>query len=242
MKVAFALILVACACAIPAGAQTTAAPAQQPQPQPKVIQQMPPSRLETVGNGVPERPDAAKDAAVRHLLDVTGESKLADNLSGTISMQIRNAVQTKLSGDKLQKFMVDFDAKFRASASPKQVIDAVVPYYANAFTTEEIQEIAKFYDSPVGQKMVQAMPQVSRDTQQAGFAIEKKAALDSLQSMLTDYPEIAPLIPGSQPPAGQAPAQAPATQQPAGQAPTPQGGTPKPSLGTPNPPAGTPHQ
>jgi hypothetical protein len=247
MKVAFALILVACACAIPARAQTTAAPAQQPQPQPKVIQQMPPSRLETVGNGVPERPDAAKDAAVRHLLDVTGESKLADNLSGTISMQIRSAVQTKLTGDRLQKFMVDFDAKFRASATPKQVVDAVVPYYANAFTAEEVQEIVKFYESPVGQKMVQTMPQVSHDTQQAGFAIERKAALDTLQSMLTDYPEVAPLMPGAQPAGGQAPAQAPAgqtpaTQQPAAQAPAPQAGAPKPSLGNPNPPAGTPHQ
>lgn len=233
MKVRLALILAACVSAIPAGAQTTAAPAQQPQPQPKVIQQLPPSRLETVGSGVPQKPDAAKEAAIRHLLDVTGESKLADNLSGTISMQIRNAVQTKLSGDRLQKFMVDFDAKFRASTPPQQVVDAVVPYYANTFSLDEIQEIIKFYESPVGQKMVQTMPQVSRDTQSAGFNIEKKAAIDTLQAMTTDYPEITPLVPGAQKPAdAQAPAQAPAAQP----------GAPKPSLGAPNPPAPAPHR
>jgi len=231
MKVPLALILAACVSAIPVGAQTAAAPAQQPQP--KVIQQLPPSRLETVGSGVPQKPDAAKEAAIRHLLDVTGESKLADNLSGTISMQIRNAVQTKLSGDRLQKFMVDFDAKFRASVPPQQVVDAVVPYYANTFSLDEIQEIIKFYESPVGQKMVQTMPQVSRDTQSAGFNIEKKAAIDTLQAMTTDYPEIAPLVPGAQKPAdAQAPAQAPAAQP----------GAPKPSLGSPNPPAPAPHR
>lgn len=144
-------------------------------------------------------------------------------------MQIRQAVSQKMPADRAQKFMVDFDAKFRASAPPDQVINAVIPYYSKTFTMDEIQGLIKFYESPLGQKVVQSMPQVSQDSQQAGFNLERQAALNTLQGMTTDYPEITPLLPGGQKPAdGQAPAGS-------GQAPTP-----KPTLGTPTPPTPAP--
>jgi len=222
------LILAGCLLAIPTLAQSNA-----PAPQPKVIHEAPPSQLEDVVPPAPEKPDPAKVAAIRHLLDVTNESKLADNLSGRISMQVRQAVSQKLTGDRLEKFMVDFDSEFRASATPEQVINAVIPYYSNTFSLDEIQEIVKFYESPVGQKMVQTMGQVSQESQQAGFNLEKRAALSALQGMTAEYPEIESLVTPAQKPAE---SQAPAP----GQAPAA-----KPSLGTPNPPTqkpGTPHQ
>jgi hypothetical protein len=229
MNLRNALILAASLCAIPTLGQGTT-PAQ-PEPQPKVIHAAPPSQLQDVVAPLPAKPDPAKDAAIRHLLDLTSESKMAEGFSGTISMQIRQVVSQKMSADRLQKFMVDFDSKFRASAPPSQVIDAVIPIYSNTFSMDEIQGLIKFYESPLGQKIVQTMPQVAHDEQQAGFNLEKKAAIETLQAMTTDYPEIGPLLPGGQKPAeGQAPATAPGqtTAPKPSLAPTPAPTTPKP--------------
>ena len=229
MKLRSALILAASLCAIPTLAQgTTPTPAQ---PQPKVIHEAPPSQLQDVVSQPPAKPDPAKIAAIRHLLDLTEESKMADNYSGRISMQVRQAVSQKLTPDKLQKFMVDFDAKFRASVTPEQVVNAVIPIYANTFSLDEIQGIIKFYETPLGQKVVQTMPQVAQNEQQTGFNMEKDAALNTLQAMATDYPEISSILPGGQKPAdAQAPAAAPgqATTPKPSLAPTPAPATPKP--------------
>jgi len=233
MILRIALILIGCLCVTSAHGQEAA-----PAPQPKVIHAQPPSQLQDVVPQQTEKPDAAKIAAIRHLLDLTEESKMAENYSGRISMQVRQAVSQKLPPDKLQKFMVDFDAKFRASITPDQVVNAVIPIYANTFSLDEIEGIIKFYETPLGQKVVQTMPQVAQNEQQTGFSIERQAALNTLQGMTTDYPEIASILQGGQKPAeAQAPAQAPG--QPAEQKPS-LAPAPAPAPSTPKP--GTPQQ
>jgi len=212
MKVRVALILTGCLLALPARGQTNSSGNAQP-----------PSRLESVVPMPPEKPDPAKDAAIRHLLDITNESQMADSISGMISTQVRSLAAREMKDDRLQKFMVEFDQQFRASVPASKVVDAVVPIYSQEFSMEEIQGLIKFYESPLGQKMVQTMGQVSRDTQQAGFSIEKQAAIATLQKMTTDYPEMSKFLaaPGAKPAEGQ-----PAAGKPS-LAPTPT--APKPS-------------
>jgi uncharacterized protein len=223
MKVRIALIVAVCFAAIPAMAQTPApdAPskpaAQSPAAKPAA------SHLESVTSALPEKVDPVKDAAIRHLLEVTQESKLADNISGAMSMQVRSAMKRGMPDDRLQKFMVDFDQKFRDSMPSSKVMDAVVPIYAKSFSMEEIKGLIQFYETPLGQHVVQTMSQVSHDSQEAAVNMEKEAALKTLNGMATDYPELDKMLhpenaaapaaaPGSKPvlAPGMAPAAAPA--------------------------------
>jgi uncharacterized protein len=216
MKARTALILAGFMIVMPARGQTT------PRSTPAKPAQLPPSTVESVAPMAPEPVDAAKDAAIRHLMDITNESKLGDSLSGMISTQVRSMVGRNMDQDRLQKFMVDFDQQFRASVPSSKVIDAVVPIYARNFSTDEINGLVKFYESPLGQKMVQTMTQVSRDSEQAGFNIEKAAALATLQKMAADYPEVDKILPHD-------------ASKPAGAQPT----EPKPSLGPTSTPSAT---
>ena len=152
MKVRTALMLALCFAAMPAMAQTTStAPPAKP-----VARTPPPSRLEPVVTPLPERVDPAKDTAIRHLMDLTQESKLGDNISGGLSIQVRNLMKPNLPDERLQKFMVEFDQKFRDGIPSAKVIDAVVPVYAKTFSTEEIQGLIQFYESPLGQRTLKA--------------------------------------------------------------------------------------
>lgn len=225
MKARIALIAALFSIAtLPAMAQTAPAAPLPSKPAAQAPAKPAPSHLESVIPTPPEKIDPAKETAIRHLMDITQESKLGDNVSGAMSIQVRNAVKRGMPDDRLQKFMVDFDQKFRVSMPSSKVIDAVVPIYAKNFSLEEINGLIQFYESPLGQHVVQTMGQVSRDSQDTAVNMEKEAALKTLDTMGTDYPEIDKML---HPQNAAAPA-APAAPKPA-TAPDPAAPTLKPT-------------
>jgi uncharacterized protein len=214
MKLSITLIAALLCAAAPAFAQAPASnppqhqpgvPAQHQAPPPSAISQAAPSLT-------PEgKVDPAKEAAIRHLMDVTETSKLGDNINAFLTDRIRTIMSHSLTPDKLPKFMDSFSQKFNAASPSSAVTDAMVPIYARAFTMEDIQEMTKFYESPVGQKMVKQLPQVTQESQDTGVKLEQNAAMSVLDGMQDDYPELKPMLhPQTEAPAPGAPGAAPA--------------------------------
>jgi len=168
--------------------------------------------------------DPAKEKAIRHLMDINGSSKLGDNMTQVLSMQVKNIMSRKLPADRLQKFMDDFNQKLGTRAPANRVEDAQVPIYAQHFSLQELQGMIQFYESPVGQQMVKNLPVVMQQSQEAGAEIERSAVLDTLKDMTNDYPELKTMLPQDQstPGAPQPPGSLkPKPQSPQGQPPQP---------------------
>ncbi len=239
MKFSIAVIAAAVFMAAPAFAQapangTQAAPPAHHQPgvkaqpapaaQPDAAAPAPPSP--------PEKVDPAKEAAIRHLMDITESSKLGDTIQGAIASQVQSVMSRTIAPDQLQKFMDTFNKQFEASAPSSAVTDAMVPIYAQHFSTEEIKGITQFYESPVGQRLVKEMPALVQETHTVGVQIDQKAAIDTLRTMADDYPQLKQMLPPdpNQPAEAPAPAAgaAPAPTPPSGSAPAP-GTSPAPS-------------
>ncbi len=156
--------------------------------------------------------DPAKEAAIRHLMDITNTSKLGDNMAQYISNQVRNYMSRSLDASTLPKFMDAFNQKFFQSAPAKNVTDAMVPIYDHAFSKQEIDGLVQFYESPLGQHVVQVLPQVLQQSQDAAAKMDQEAALNVLRGMSNDYPQLKQMLPAEkQPPAGGA---TPSTPQP----------------------------
>lgn len=200
------------------------------------IQQKPPAQHQPGGASADapppplEKPDPAKEAAVRHLMDITQTDKMGDNIAAAIKNQVRQVMSRALQPDKLSQFMDAFSQKLSASAPSTEVTDAVVPIYARHFSTEEIQGLIQFYESPLGKKVVSAMPQVTQESETAGIQIDQRAAMTILRGMQDEYPELKQMLPpengapgAAGPPQGAAPAPGPAPAP--GSAPAP--GTPQ---------------
>ncbi len=177
----------------------------------------------------PVKLDPAKDAAIRHLLDITGESREGENLVVGWTGKVHDGMSRALPPDQLPKFMDTFSAKFQAGAPPSAVTDAVVKIYAQHFSLEDIQGVTKFYESPVGQRMVKEMPDVAQESQSAGMQIDQKVVIEVLRGMSDEYPQLKQMLPPD--PAHPAPAPN------AGPAPTP---TPGPSAQPSTAPSSTP--
>ena len=156
-----------------------------------------------------DKPDPAKEAAIRHLMEITQTSKLGDNISNAIAQQVRGVMSRAIQQpEDLQKFMDAFTQKFTAAAPSSAVTDAEIPVYAHYFTMEDIEGLIKFYESPLGQRVVKNLPEVVQNTQRTGVEMDQKAALDVLRSMSSDYPQLKQMLP-PEPGAGPAPGAAP---------------------------------
>jgi uncharacterized protein len=165
-----------------------------------------------------DKPDPAKDEAIRHLMDITGTSKLGDNIAAYLKDQVKEGAGRAIGADKVDAFMVTFNQKFLATSPGTSVTDAMVPIYAKAFSMEDIQGLIQFYESPLGQRVVKALPDVTQESQKVGIEIEQTAALNILRGMSEQYPELKQILP---PENGGAPAPGGAAPQGAGPSPAP---------------------
>jgi hypothetical protein len=221
MKLGIALIAAALLTASPLLAQTPPGAAQQ---KPAPTQPGQPAAATPV---VPsEKLDPAKDAAIRHLLEITGVSKEGEDIAAGWTDRVHTGMSRVVPADQLPKFMETFSTKFNASAPPSAITDAMVAIYARHFSIEDIQGVTKFYESPLGQLMVKEMPDVSREAQTVGLQMDQKIVMQVLWSMADEYPQLKQMLPPD--PSKPAPAPAPSAAPAPGSSATPPA-TPPPS-------------
>jgi uncharacterized protein len=168
-------------------------PAQSTQP--SELKPLPPAGAPAA---TAEKVDPEKEKAIRHLMELTGSS--GENMTANMASQVKSAVGRSMSGDRLQKFVDDFNQKLSAESPAAAVNNVEVPIYAEHLSLEDVQGMIQFYESPLGQRVMKALPQVLQETQQRGMAIERNAAYSMLREMSGDYPEIKPMLPESQKP------------------------------------------
>ena len=103
--------------------------------------------------------DAAKKADIKKLLVATG--------AGNMGMQVVNQMvnmQRRQNPNVPKEFWDDF----LSQVSGDELIDLTIPAYAKHLTHDEIKELIKFYESPVGKKLVKVQPQIMQESMVAG--------------------------------------------------------------------------
>src|SRR5262249_42889308 len=54
------------------------------------------------------------------------------------------------------------------------LINAIIPIYQRHLTKTDIEEMIRFYSSPVGQKLLREQPQIIQESMQAGAAAQQR--------------------------------------------------------------------
>lgn len=199
MKARTALIaaLFFAACPLLAQTPSTGAPPNPPAHQPGVPAQsanVSAQAAKRTPHDPADQVDPAKEAAIRHLMDLTQTSKMGDSLSAYVTNQVRQVLSEAMPPDRLAKLMDGFSQKMVTAAPASAVSDAAVPIYARAFSIEDIQAISQFYESPLGQRVVKALPQVARESEELGVQMEQKGAMKVLEEMSSEYPELKQML------------------------------------------------
>lgn len=102
---------------------------------------------------------AAKRVEIRKLIELTG----AANVSGDALRQIITPLKTAYP-----EVPDEFWDTFAKEVHSDELIDLVIPIYDKYYTRDEIRDLTSFYQSPVGQKTIKVLPQLSAEAIDAG--------------------------------------------------------------------------
>src|SRR6266404_1166657 len=132
--------------------------------------------------------DPQKEARIRELIEVTGAKNLGQQLIEAGMEQFRSSVQDSQPNNPLAKQFADaFVARFQKHFDPNSLTEHVIPIYDKYLNTEDLK--GYYYRSPLGQRMLKALPEVTRESQAAGFALGQKAAQETMEELKADFPE-----------------------------------------------------
>lgn len=100
-----------------------------------------------------------KHATVRELLKASGSGNLAVQVAGSLFGQMKEAYPQVDT-------MVWHEMKKEMKA--EEVEDMLVPIYEKHFSQDELEGLIAFYKSPLGKKLLAAMPAVMQESMQVG--------------------------------------------------------------------------
>lgn len=109
--------------------------------------------------------DTSKVSRIKTLLEITGSGKLGvqvvQNMLASYKQSFPNVPQ-------------DFWDNFIKEVKPEILTTMIIPIYDKYYTTEEINKLIEFYQTPLGKKLISTMPQIMQESMQAGQAWGKK--------------------------------------------------------------------
>ncbi len=162
-------------------AQTAAAPQGPPQ------QSAPPS----AGSNDQKKIDPVKEADIRNLLKLTGTAALMEQSIESMERNIKPIMAKALpAGDYREKLVDLFFDKFRSKLDLQKLLDLAIPLYDKYLSDEEIKGLIQFYQIPLGQKAVKALPQLTAELTDAGREMGEAVGRESMLEVLAEHPEI----------------------------------------------------
>jgi len=136
--------------------------------------------------------DAAKQAAIRRLLALTVDKDSWTAMLQVVHKQLQPFIAASLpAGEDHDKAVALLYAKVESKVNLDLVSDFSVPFYARHFSTEDLDFLIKFYETPLARKAVSTAPAVLKDAVEAFTHVTQKLMVDSLQEVLVEHRDLA---------------------------------------------------
>jgi hypothetical protein len=151
------------------------------------------------GTQLPEAPastrpkvDAAKEADILQLMDVIGAKALLSGQMETMGASMKPLLTRALPpGEYREQLVTLFFAKFKSEADVQKLIDLTVPIYDKYLSDQDVKGLIVFYQTPLGQKAIHAMPQVMTESSEEGRKWGEGLGKQSMIDVLSEHPELA---------------------------------------------------
>jgi hypothetical protein len=120
------------------------------------------------------RIDPQKVRNIQKLMEITGakeiQQQLLSQIFGNLQREYPNVPNR-------------FWESFAQELKPDELFDQLIPIYAKYYTNQELEQLIAFYDTPVGKKTIQILPQLSAESADVGYRIGKQAAERAIQRL-----------------------------------------------------------
>jgi len=135
--------------------------------------------------------DPVKEADIRKLLEIGGSRAAMVNIMGLLEKDIRPLLKTSLPPGEYRNRLVDlFFEKFHSKLDLQQMLDLAVPVYDKYFSDEDLKGMIAFYSTPLGEKMVKNLPEVTSELGENGRKFGEQVGRDSMAEVLSEHPDL----------------------------------------------------
>jgi uncharacterized protein len=136
--------------------------------------------------------DPAKEADIRKLLELTGTNSVMEQTMQNMEKSVKPMVANSLPpGDYREKLVDLFFEKFIAKMDLQKLLDLAVPIYDKYFSDEDIKGLIQFYKTPLGQKAVKVLPQLTGELTEAGQQMGAVVGRQSMMEVIAEHPDLA---------------------------------------------------
>jgi hypothetical protein len=101
----------------------------------------------------------SKSEKIKNLMKLTG--------SGSIGVTVANNMIDSFK-KSLPEVKDEFWNEFKNEIKAEDLVNLIIPIYDKYFTENEIDELIKFYNTPIGKKMISNLPVIMQESMQAG--------------------------------------------------------------------------
>lgn len=130
---------------------------------------------------VPSTPQVEPErlAAARDLLVATNTESQFSTVIPLMFGQMKQAIPTASPQmkEELDKVFEEVQTQFVVRRA--EVLDQIAILYAQKFSAEEMKALADFYRTPIGQKFIDAMPELTAEAIKLGNAWGRRIAMDA---------------------------------------------------------------
>ena len=135
--------------------------------------------------------DQAKLQDIRRLLEQTGAANVAQQNMDQAAKAMRPLLVDALPAGEYRNKLVDlFFEKFRSKTDTVELVDLLVPIYAKYYSDDEVKQLIQLYQSPIGKKMLNVLPNVMAESQVAGQKWGEQLGRQCMMEVLAEHPEM----------------------------------------------------
>jgi hypothetical protein len=133
----------------------------------------------------------AKEADIRQLLELTHAGAIATQTMDGMEGNMRTLMANAFPAGEYRENLIDlFFAKYHAKRDPQQLVDLAVPVYDKYYSGDEVKDLIRLYQTPLGQKMLATMPKLMAELQAAGQKWGEELGRQSMMEVLAEHPEM----------------------------------------------------
>ncbi len=135
--------------------------------------------------------DPAKEADIRHLLQATGATKNAAAMMKRMADQVKPLLENALPpGERRHQIAETFMDRLVTRATPDGLIQRLIPVYDKHLSHEEIKGLIGFYESPLGRRYVEVLPDLLQDSYAVSNQWGQEIGQQVIEEMAEEFPEL----------------------------------------------------
>ena len=121
-----------------------------------------------------DKAEKAKRDDIRKLMKLTGSAEVGKQVMDQLFVTFKQSMPS---------VPPEFWDKISHKVDANEMVELIVPIYAKYFSHDEIRQLIKFYESPLGKKLTKVLPDVTRESMEAGQKWGQKLAEEVMKEI-----------------------------------------------------------